>query len=71
MVTMSRGRRQGPVGDRLKATSWNIDVVLPPSDDEEMVYEDLPPVAAAIQGEVVLNRIHKKSNMADTIVLSN
>lgn len=45
-------RRQGPVGDRLEATSWNIDAILPP-DDRDMVYEDLPPVAAAVQGAVL------------------
>lgn len=47
-------RRQGPVGDRLEATSWNIDAILPPSADPGMVYEDLPPIAAAIQGAVLL-----------------
>lgn len=37
------------IGDRLPSDSWHIDAVLPPNA-EEMVYEDLQPVAAAIQG---------------------
>lgn len=38
------------IGDRLGADSWHIDAILPP-DNSEMVYEDLQPVAAAIQGK--------------------
>lgn len=37
------------IGDRLPSDSWHIDAVLPPNA-EEMVYEDLQPVAATIQG---------------------
>lgn len=37
------------VGDRLAPESWHLDAVLPPNDGE-MVYEDLQPVAAAMQG---------------------
>lgn len=37
------------IGDRLPPDSWHIDAVLPP-DASDMVYEDLQPVAAAIQG---------------------
>lgn len=37
------------IGDRLAADSWHIDAVLPPHGGD-MVYEDLQPVAAAIQG---------------------
>ncbi|CAM9159749.1 unnamed protein product [Ectocarpus sp. 4 AP-2014] len=36
------------IGDRLAADSWHIDAVLPPHAGE-MVYEDLPPVADAMQ----------------------
>ncbi|CAM9779520.1 unnamed protein product [Pylaiella littoralis] len=36
------------VGGRLSPDSWHIDAVLPP-DASEMVYEDLQPVAAAMQ----------------------
>lgn len=35
--------------DRLAEGSWHIDAVLPPNSGE-MVYEDLQPVAASIQG---------------------
>lgn len=37
------------IGDRLPSDSWHIDAVLPPNA-EEMVYEDLQPVADSIQG---------------------
>lgn len=37
------------IGDRLPPDSWHIDAILPP-DASEMVYEDLQPVAAAMQG---------------------
>ena len=37
------------IGDRLPSDSWHIDAVLPPNA-EEMMYEDLQPVAATIQG---------------------
>ena len=36
--------------DRLAEGSWHIDAVLPPNAGE-MVYEDLQPVAASIQGK--------------------
>lgn len=38
------------IGDRLGTNSWNIDAVLPPND-REMVYEDLPPITATMQGK--------------------
>lgn len=38
------------IGDRLPPDSWHIDAVLPPNAGE-MVYEDLQPVAAAMQGK--------------------
>ena len=37
------------VRDRLGVSSWHIDAVLPPNASE-MVYEDLQPVAASIEG---------------------
>lgn len=37
------------IGDRLPSDSWHIDAVLPPNAGE-MVYEELQPVAATIQG---------------------
>lgn len=37
--------------DRLAEGSWHIDAILPPNAGE-MVYEDLQPVAASIQGTV-------------------
>lgn len=49
-TTTTQEWRHGRVGDRLDPTSWNIEAVLPPSDDRELAYEDLPPVAAAMQG---------------------
>lgn len=42
--------RSRQIGDRLGADSWHVDAILPP-DNSEMVYEDLLPVAAAIQGK--------------------
>lgn len=41
------------VRGRLSPDSWHIDAVLPP-DASEMVYEDLQPVAAAMQGEKIM-----------------
>lgn len=44
------------IGDRLTADSWHIDAVLPPHAGE-MVYEDLQPVADAMQGSGTLNGV--------------
>lgn len=42
--------RSRQIEDRLGADSWHIDAILPP-DNSDMVYEDLQPVATAIQGK--------------------
>jgi len=48
------------IGDRLAADSWHIDAILPPHSGD-MVYEDLQPVAAAIQGTPQLKCTIEKS----------
>lgn len=44
------------IGDRLAADSWHVDAVLPPHAGE-MVYEDLQPVASAMQGSDTLHGV--------------
>ncbi|CAM9770291.1 unnamed protein product [Ectocarpus fasciculatus] len=52
------------IGDRLAADSWHIDAVLPPHAGE-MVYEDLQPVAAAMQECEVLQEGNEASVFDD------
>ncbi|CAM9209139.1 unnamed protein product [Ectocarpus sp. 13 AM-2016] len=52
------------IGDRLAADSWHIDAVLPPHAGE-MVYEDLQPVADAMQECEVLQEGNEASVFDD------
>ncbi|CAM9755030.1 unnamed protein product, partial [Hapterophycus canaliculatus] len=52
------------VGDRLAPESWHLDAILPPNNTE-MVYEDLQPVAAAMQECEVLQEGNEASVFDD------